>query len=92
MMEVLRTKQPKAQTPTAANLDSYLRRTPEITPVDITEDTVTVVAGGLSGGAGQGRKDSVSLQHWFLRFGASSAELRLIVGDFVEWLGNGWPP
>ena len=34
----------------------------------------------------------MSLQHWFLRFGASSAELRLIVGDFVEWLGNGRPP
>ena len=32
------------------------------------------------------------LQHWLLRFGATSAELRLIVGDFVEWLGNGRPP
>ena len=34
----------------------------------------------------------MSLQHWLLRFGAASAELRLIVGDFVEWLGNGRPP
>ena len=34
----------------------------------------------------------MSLQHWHLRFGAASAELRLIVGDFVEWLGNGRPP
>ena len=32
------------------------------------------------------------LQHWLLRFGAASAELRLIIGDFVEWLGNGRPP
>ena len=32
------------------------------------------------------------MQHWILRFGAASAELRLIVGDFVEWLGNGQPP
>ena len=32
------------------------------------------------------------MQHWILRFGAASAELRLIVGDFVEWLGNGRPP
>ena len=32
------------------------------------------------------------LQHWLLRFGATSAELRLIVGDFVEWLGNGRTP
>ena len=34
----------------------------------------------------------MSLQHWLLRFGAANAELRLIVGDFVEWLGNGRPP
>ena len=34
----------------------------------------------------------MSLQHWLLRFGAASAELRRILGDFVEWLGNGRPP
>ena len=34
----------------------------------------------------------VSLKHWLLQFGAASRELRLIVGDFVEWLGNGRPP
>ena len=34
----------------------------------------------------------MSLQHWLLRFGAASAELRRVVGDFVEWLGNGRPP
>ena len=87
-MEVLRTKHPGARTPTAASLDCYKGRPPELTPVDITEDTVTAVAGRISGGAGPGGTDSVSLQHWLLRFGAASAELRLIVGDFVEWLGN----
>ena len=92
VMEVLRTKQPEARTPTAASLDHYKRRPPELTPVDITEDTVMAVSGRLSGGAGPGGTDSVSLQHWLLRFGAASAELRLIVGDFVEWLGNGRPP
>ena len=34
----------------------------------------------------------MSLQHWLLRFGTASVELRLIVGDVVEWLGNGQPP
>ena len=34
----------------------------------------------------------MSLQHWLLRFRASSAELRLIAGYFVELLVNGWPP
>ena len=60
--------------------------------VDVTDDTVTVVARRILGGAGPGGTDSVSLQNWLLRFGATSAELRLIVGDFVEWLGNGRLP
>ena len=84
VLEVICTKHPEARTPTAASLDSYTGRPPEITPVDITDDTVTAVAGRLLGGAGPGGTDSVSLQHWILRFSAASAELRLIVGDFVE--------
>ena len=60
--------------------------------MDITEDTVTAVAGRLLGGSGPGGKYSVSLQHWLLRLGAASAELRLIVGDFIEWIANGPPP
>ena len=60
--------------------------------MDIMEDMVTAVAGRLSGGGGPRGTDSVSLQQWLLRFDAASAELRLIVGDFVEWLGNGRPP
>ena len=79
---MLRTKHPEARTPTAACLESYTGRPPEITPLDITDDTVTAVAGWLSDGAGPGGTDSVSLQHWLQRFGATSAELRLIVGDF----------
>ena len=73
-------------------MDSYTGRPPELTLVDITDDTVTAVTGRLLGGAGPRRTDSVLSQHWLLRFGAASAELRLIVGDFVEWLGNGQPP
>ena len=60
--------------------------------MDIPKDMVTVVAGRLSGKAGLGGTDSVSLQHWLLRFGAGSAELRLIARDFVKWLGNGRSP
>ena len=52
----------------------------------------TEVAGHLSGGAGPGGTDLVSLQHWLLRFGAASGELRLTVADFAEWLGKGQPP
>ena len=35
-MEVLCTKHPEDQTPTAAILDFYPERPPELTPVDIT--------------------------------------------------------
>ena len=53
-MEVIRAKHLEAQTPTTAILDSYPDRPPELTPVDITEDTVTAVAERLLGGAGPG--------------------------------------
>ena len=58
----------------------------------ITDATVTEVTGRLSGKAGPGGTDSVSLQHWILHFGATSGELQLIVADFTEWLGNRRPP
>ena len=83
VMEVLRTKHPEARTPTVASLNHYKGRPLELTPVDTTKETETAVAGRLSGGAGPGGADSVSLQHWLLRSGAASAELRLIVEDLV---------
>ena len=92
MIEVLRTKLPEALAPTAASLDSYPDLPPELVPVDIIDDTVTAVAGRISGGAGPGGTDSVSLQQRLLRFGAASGEMRLIVGDFTDWLSNGMPP
>ena len=56
--------------------------------MDITNNTVTEVAGRLSGGAGLRGTDSVSLHNWLLRFSTSSGELQLVVADFAEWLGN----
>ena len=71
VMEVLRSKHPEARTPTAASLDSYPNRPLELTQVDIADDTVTAFVGKLSGGSRPGEIDSVSLQHWLLRFGAA---------------------
>ena len=59
-MEVLISKHPEARTPTTASLDLYPDRLPKLTPVDITDETVTAVAGQILGGAGQGGTDSVS--------------------------------
>ena len=61
-------------------------------PVDITNNTVASVARKLSGAAGTGRTDLVSLQYWLLRFGVASAELRKVVGEFGDWMANRLPP
>ena len=91
VMEVLRTKHPDARPLSAACLDAYPNNPPEMVPVDITNDVVAAVAGRLSGGADPGGTDLVSLQHWMLRFGVASGELRKIIAEFGEWLSNGRP-
>ena len=92
VMEVLSTKHMEAHTLSAASLDTYPDQPPELFPVDITDEKVTEAVGRLYGGARLGGTDSVSLQHWLLRFGAESGELHLEVIDFEEWLANGLPP
>ena len=91
VMEVLHTKHPDSRPPSATSLDAYPNNPPEMVPVNITDNVVAAVAGRLSGGAGPGGTELVSLQHWLLRFGAASGELRLIVAEFGEWLSNGRP-
>ena len=56
-MEMLQAKQPEARTPTSESLDSYPDQSPELVPVEITDDMVTAVAGRLWGEAGPGRPD-----------------------------------
>ena len=54
LMEVLCTKHSEAYPPTAASLDTYPDRPPEFVPVDITDDTVTEMAGRIYVGSGPG--------------------------------------
>ena len=75
MIEVLRTKHPNSRPLSEVSLDTYTGIPPELVMVDITDDTSTEVSGHLSRGAGPGSIDSVSLQHWVLRFRAASGEL-----------------
>ena len=53
---------------------------PTMVPVDITHATVATVVIRLLGSAGPGGVDSVSLQHWLLRFWVTSMGIRQIVG------------
>ena len=61
-------------------------------PVDTTEATVNTVARRLLGSAGPGGVDSISIQHWLLRFGVVSLGLRQTFGDFGYWMDNGCFP
>ena len=63
VMEVLHTKHLDARPPSAAILDAYPNNPPYMVPVDIIDDAVEAVAGHLSGGAGPGGTDLLSLQH-----------------------------
>ena len=65
---------------------------PEMVILDITADTVMIVAKKLSGAAGPGGIDSMALQQWLLRFGVSSNLLREAVAHFTRWLANCTPP
>ena len=60
-------------------------------PVDITDATVDTVARQLSGSAGPGGVESISLQHWLLGFGVASLGLRQIFGEFGYCMTNGRP-
>ena len=87
-MEVRRTKHPNSRPLSAASLDTYTGRPPELVPVDIADKKVTKVEGRLPRGAGLGGTESVILQHWLLIFGAASGELQLTVADFADWIAN----
>ena len=84
-MDVMCTKHPAARPLSAAIMETYPGSPPELLPVEITDNTVTEVSGGLFGGEGPGGAESVILQLWLLRFGAAIGELWLTVEDFAEW-------
>ena len=56
VMEVLHTKHLDAHNPSVASLDTYMDRLPEFVPVDITNNTVTEVAGRIFEGVGTGER------------------------------------
>lgn len=88
---VLRSKHPEARIPKATDLPSFTNL-PDLVELDITTDHVSTVASRLSGSAGLGGVDSITLQQWLLKFGKASAELRKAVAEMTDWLANHSPP
>ena len=76
VMEVLRTKHPNADPSLEASLDTYTGQPPDLVPVNLTEDMVMEIESRKSEDTrGQGGENSLSLQHWLLRFRKASREL-----------------
>ena len=63
MIEVIQLRKPYVQAPNSNRLDIYQGTPPEQFQLDITVETVAVVARRLLGGADLVEIDSVSLQH-----------------------------
>ena len=79
-------KYPKACTPLASILDAYPDLPPDLVTVILTQETVIEVALSLSGGAGLGGTDLISLQHWMLYFDEARGEY----GRLLQSLQMGW--
>ena len=77
--------------PSCDTLETY-EDTPIFIPVNITEESVELVARKLSGSFRPGGTDSEALQGWLLKFGEGSTRLRTSVETFVEWIANGSLP
>eukprot|EP00957_Ditylum_brightwellii_P143663 10945284-Ditylum_brightwellii.AAC.1 len=60
--------------------------------VNVTGGVIEKVSHHLSGAAGPGGVDSVTLQDWLLRYGAVSRKLRESITRFVCWIANNLPP
>ena len=92
VLEVFRSKHPRSRPPMASSFEAYRIKPPAFVSMYITDKTVASVAIRMSGAAGPRGTDLVSLQHWILQFGAVSAGLWHIFGEFRYWVVNRLPP
>ena len=92
VLDVLCSKHPEVRPLTAIILEAYGGKPPALVMVDITNEMVAIVVRQLLGALGPRGDDSVSLQHWLRRFGATSTGLRKIFSEFGDRMANGRPP
>ena len=84
VVSVLEGKHPSKTIPSCDTLETY-KDTPIFIPVNITKESVELVARKLSETSGPGGTDSEALQGWILKFGEDSNRLRASVETFVDW-------
>ena len=92
ILDVLRPKHPKACPSTAQSMEAYGGKPPGLVPVEITDAAVVTVLRRLLGSESSGGVDSISLQHWLLRFGMEILGLCHIVWEFRDCMAKGSPP
>jgi hypothetical protein len=95
VLEVLCKKHPDLREPplvgqTNGAFEPY-ESAPQSVPVDITAELIEEVAPKLSGAAGPGGTDSVTLRNWLLRYGAASKQLRLELASLGSWIVSSNP-
>jgi hypothetical protein len=87
----MRDPDPNLEDPDGGSLEAY-PSTPQPLPLEITDEVVPIVASRLSGGAGPGGTDAVSLRNWLMRFGKESEALHLELAKLADYLANSHPP
>ena len=85
--ETLKSKHPESRDVSVENLPEF-ESCLEMIDIVVTEENVEKPVKGLSSSAGPSGIDSLSMSHWILKFGASSAILRKSFADLTEWLSS----
>ena len=92
VLEVLRAKHPAPREPTSIGIEGGTFETydsiPVTIPLVISSDTVEEISAKLTGSAGPGGPDSLTLKTWCLGFGQTSGELRAEIANFATWMAN----
>ena len=85
---MIRVKHLEVRAVVEKSIDSHAEPYPELSPLDITYDTMMEVDWWLYRGNGPGGTGIFSLQHLILRFAEASNNLRNIFALTMECLAN----
>jgi hypothetical protein len=66
--------------------------TPDFVDLDITEDSVKLVAGRVSGSAGLDGRDAHALSHFVAQIRNSQPQVLVALAGLASWKANEFPP